>query len=83
MREAERKMASAERQAASAGRRGRQEMRRRWVFMPDSPSAPQAPREPVSPEERMTVLRMLEAGRISSEEAERLLAVMEGREVRA
>ena len=83
MREAERKMASAERQAASAGRRGRHEMRRRWVFMPESPGAPQAPREPVSPEERMAVLRMLEAGRISSEEAERLLAVMEGREVRA
>jgi hypothetical protein len=36
-------------------------------------------REPVSDEERMVILNMLEAGQITVEEADRLLAVLEGR----
>lgn len=51
---------------------------KKWVFRSDD-RAPEPPREPVSAEERMMVLRMLEQGKISAAEAERLLAAMAGR----
>jgi hypothetical protein len=41
-------------------------------------SRPQPPREPVSDEERLMILRMVEARQISVEEAERLLSALEG-----
>lgn len=53
---------------------------------PMPPNAPQAPRapsatvdEPVTDNERLTILRMVEAKQITVEEAERLLAALEGR----
>lgn len=73
MRHAERKMARASQQ----GRKVQERQLRRWVYTPDAAPAPA--HEPVSPEERMSILRMLEAGRISADEAARLLAAIEGR----
>jgi hypothetical protein len=45
---------------------------------PTPPRAPQPPTPPVSDEERMAVLKMLEQGKISVEQAEKLLAALEG-----
>jgi hypothetical protein len=42
------------------------------------PARPPEPREPVSDEERLTILRMVEAKQITVEEAEKLLAALEG-----
>jgi hypothetical protein len=45
--------------------------------MPPLPApAPKPKRNPPSPEERMLVLKMLEEGKISVEQAEKLLAAM-------
>ncbi len=44
-----------------------------------APRPPAPPAEPVSDEERMTILRMVENRQISVEEAEKLLAALEGR----
>ncbi len=49
-----------------------------WGGTPEPPPPPPPAPEPVSDEERLTVLRMLEEGKISVEEAERLLAALEG-----
>lgn len=46
---------------------------------PSAPSAPTPPVEPVSDEERLTVLRLLEQGKISVADAEKLLAALEGK----
>jgi SHOCT-like protein len=50
-----------------------------WMYnsAPDS-SAPAQPGEPVAEEERMTILRMLQEKKITSEQAEKLLAALEG-----
>ena len=45
---------------------------------PVSPKPPSPPVEPVTDEERMTILRMLEQGKISVAEAEKLLSALEG-----
>lgn len=45
---------------------------------PAPPSPPPPPSDPVSDEERMTILRMLAAKKITLEEAEKLLAALEG-----
>jgi len=48
--------------------------------MPPTPPRPPKPAsEPVSDEERMTILRMVEQKKISIEEAEKLLAALEGK----
>lgn len=46
---------------------------------PSAPSAPKPPVDPVSDEERMTILKMVEQGKITVVEAEKLLAAMEGK----
>ncbi|MCC7358591.1 MAG: hypothetical protein IT317_03890 [Anaerolineales bacterium] len=45
---------------------------------PAPPNPPAPPAAPVSDEERMTILRMVEQGKISVEDAEKLLAALEG-----
>lgn len=45
---------------------------------PAPPAPPAPPSPPVGSEERLSVLRLLEAGRISADEAERLLKAMAG-----
>ena len=86
-RSAERAMRQAERAARKAGKR------RSFRFSfggdpfegggarphPGRPPRPAEPVEPVSEEERMTILRMVENKQISVEEAEKLLAALEGR----
>jgi flagellar biosynthesis GTPase FlhF len=61
--------------AQAAQRRAR--VHRSWEF---EPSTPKAKSEPVSEEERLMILSMLEQKKISLEEAEQLLASLEGRE---
>ncbi len=80
---AQRKMESAVRRAEhkvrAADRRGRGTAGGNWSFnRPFSEAGPTAP-DLVSDEERLTILRMLEEKKISLEEAEKLLAALEGR----
>lgn len=70
-RRAERKARAAER--AARDRRRRQEPTE-WVAPPPKP-----PSEPVSEEERLMILQLLEQGKVTSEEAEQLLAALEGK----
>jgi hypothetical protein len=49
-----------------------------WPVAPDEPMSPV--QDPVSDEERLTVLRLLEQKKITLEEAETLLAALEGKE---
>jgi hypothetical protein len=65
----------AERKARAAERAARD--RRRRPEPPERPSRPKS--EPVSDEERMMILQMLEQGKVSPEEAEQLLAALEGK----
>ncbi|MBN1285984.1 MAG: hypothetical protein JXB47_11345 [Anaerolineae bacterium] len=74
----------AERLRKATERRDQKDRTRTWSASwsepptpPPPPSPPPPP--PVSDEERMTVLRMLENGQINVDEAERLLAALEGR----
>ncbi len=75
----QRKLEAAQRRAerkARAAERAARDRRRR----PESPEPPPRPKaEPVSDEERMMILQMLEQGKVSPEEAEQLLAALEGR----
>jgi hypothetical protein len=64
----------AERQAARAAARVEFPRPPRPPRRPDAPPAP-----PVSDEERLSVLRMVEQGKISVDDAERLLAALSGR----
>lgn len=69
---AQRKM---EREAA------REHGRRHWAWKFEAPTRPAGappPVEPVSESERLSILRMLEQGKISVAEAEKLLAALEG-----
>jgi len=57
-----------------------------WTARPMAPAAPEPPRAPGRPaqpgagaEEVMAILRMVEGGKISAEEAERLIAALGGR----
>jgi len=76
-RKAEAMQRKMERQTA----RSRYDWSRRSETPPRGPgAAPAAPAaEPVSEEERMVILRMLAEGKISVDEAEKLLAALEGR----
>jgi hypothetical protein len=52
----------------------------RWKSSPDRPASPAPPNDqPVSDEERLTILRMLQEKKISMEDAEKLLAALEGK----
>ena len=77
----ERKLVAARRKqelkAQAAQRRARTQVKRSW----DSEAPAYAARaEPVSEEERLMILNMLEQKKISLEEAEQLLAALEGKE---
>ena len=50
-----------------------------FPFKKNEPPAPPKPSEPVSDEERMMILKMVEARKISVEEAEKLLEALEGK----
>jgi hypothetical protein len=81
MRRAEEKLAEAMRKMeVRAGERPPEFDRRRKGYgaPPPPPPAPPAPpqRNPVSDEERMMILRMVEGGKISVEQAEKLLAAL-------
>lgn len=78
---AQRKVEEVERRTEQAGRRSR-----RWgvVATPQPPRAPEpaappTPHEPVSNDERMTILRLVETGKISAAEAAQLLSALEGK----
>jgi hypothetical protein len=80
----ERKVEAAQRRAEHAAGRPR----RGWGFNftipnvptpPTPPKPPSSPPDPVSEEERMTILRLLEQGKISAADAEKLLAALEGK----
>jgi hypothetical protein len=89
MREVERRVQHAERRSERSAAR---DEARRWrkgvrveVPIPPTPPIPPRPMRPprpqpptVSDEERMMVLRMVEQGKISVEEAEKLLSAMQG-----
>jgi hypothetical protein len=72
----------AQRQAEAAARRTEQKMSqqgRRFSFnWGGQPGHPMPPAEPVSDEERMAILKMLQDKKISAEDAEKLLAALEG-----
>jgi hypothetical protein len=72
----------AEKQATAAARRAEQAMRRssRWGGGGGAPAAPRPPAEPPSDEERLAILKMLAEKKITAEEAEKLLAALEGEE---
>ena len=77
----QRKLEAAQRRAerkARAAERAARDRRRR----PEAPERPVTPRsEPVSDEERLMILQMLEQGKVTPEEAEQLLAALEGKSV--
>jgi len=56
----------------------RQRIRHKMVHLQGARQRAAEPHEPVSEEERLMILRMLQDGKITSEEAERLLAALEG-----
>ena len=85
---------AAQRRAEAINRRVQQEHGRRgWPFGGDTPRPPQPPRppapsrpfapapptDPVSDEERMMILHMVEQGKISVADAEKLLAALENK----
>ncbi len=80
----ERKVEEARRRSeakARAAERRAQGRRRTWSFQfSGGPTPPPPPKDPVSDEERLLILRMLEQKKISLEEADALLAALEGRE---
>jgi hypothetical protein len=78
-----------ERQMHKAGARAARTAGRSFTFQmpepprpPNPPGAPFAqesqPSEPISDEERMLILQMVEEGKITADEAEKLLAALEG-----
>jgi hypothetical protein len=84
----ERKVAAAQRKAEQRNDRRYGAHRHSWSFeWPRPPAPPGAPRppggpsdqEPVKDEERLTILRMLEQKKITLEQAEQLLAALEGK----
>ncbi len=84
--EAERLRKQAEKQAERLQRAAERRARRfsfSWGSTPPHPPTPPTPTtpraDPVSDEERLLILRMVENKQISVEEAERLLAALEGR----
>jgi paraquat-inducible protein B len=78
----QRKLESARRRAemkARAAERVARDRRRRPEANTWSPPQPEPPSQPVSDEERLMVLQMLEQQQITLEQAEQLLAALEGR----
>lgn len=75
--EAERRAAEAEKQRGRSGFPGAG-----WPPPPPPPPPrpPKAPRPPASEEERMAVLRMVSEGKISVEQAEKLLSALNGQQ---
>jgi hypothetical protein len=73
---AERKWAKAEK----TQQRAEEKIRRKATGVKFDLDFTEAKGEPVSEEERLAILRMLELGKISVEEAEKLLQVLEGPE---
>jgi hypothetical protein len=79
MRRAEEKLAEAMRKMEQ--RTQESESRRRkgnWPAPPPPPAAPKPKRSPATDEERMMILRMVEQGKLSVEQAESLLAALNG-----
>jgi hypothetical protein len=79
MRRAEEKLAEAMRKMEQ--RTQESEGRRRkggWTPPPPPPAAPKPKRSPATEEERMLILRMVEQGKLSVEQAEKLLAALNG-----
>jgi hypothetical protein len=84
-RRVERSAEKARRKAERAAERARlkaERAQRRWERMgarqPVRPTPPRGPAEPVGETERLAVLRLVQEGKISAEEAARLLEAMEG-----
>jgi hypothetical protein len=79
---AEEAVRRAERHAERHARRGKHGfVIGRWNTVPGAPkppTPPTPPSEPVSEEERMTILKMLAEKKITAEQAEQLLAALEG-----
>ncbi|HEX9617175.1 MAG TPA: hypothetical protein VGA03_07135 [Anaerolineales bacterium] len=78
----QRKLESARRRAemrARTAERAARDRRRRPEPFEWKPPQAETPREPVTDEERMMILQMLEQKKITTEEAEQLLAALEGR----
>ena len=73
---------AAQRRAEAINHKVREEHGRRgWPFRNEPPRPPRAaaPADPVSDEERMLILRMVEQGKISVAEAEKLLSALENK----
>ena len=80
MRRAEEKMRAAERRSHFMGVAGHGGFGRPFAPVPPTPPIPPAPpSEPVSDEERLTVLKMLQDKKISLQEADKLLATLDGK----
>jgi hypothetical protein len=80
MRRAEEKMRSAERRSAHMGISvGRWGVNFGGPRPPVPPAPPRPPSDPVTDEERLTILKMLQEKKISLQEAEKLLAALEGK----
>lgn len=69
----------AERKTRAAERAARD--RRRRPEPPERPVPPKRVSDPVSDEERLMILQLLEQGKVTPEEAEQLLAALEGKSV--
>lgn len=80
----EQKLAAAQRKMefkSQARERASRHGRHGWSFgIPTPPTPPTPPGEPVSEDERLMILHMLEQKKITMEEAEELLSVLEGKE---
>lgn len=79
----QRKLEAARRRAemkARAAERAARDRRKRPTTFSWSSTSPPPQREPLSDEERLMVLQMLEQGKITPEEAEQLLAALEGKQ---
>ncbi|MGD2156762.1 MAG: hypothetical protein PVG32_07805 [Anaerolineales bacterium] len=81
----QRKLAAAKRKAerkarAATVRRARRERQKRGESITGFTSSPRSISEPVSDDERLLILKMLQEKQISLNEAEKLLAALEGKE---
>jgi hypothetical protein len=69
----------AEQRARNAAARAARDRRKRPQPFDWTPPPPEPAKEPVSEEERLMILQMLEQGKITLDEAEQLLAALEGK----
>ena len=77
LRNAETRQREAERRAAETAARQRSQPVS-YAVPPLPPKPPKPPKPPVSEEERMMILRMVSEGKVSVEQAEKLLSAMNG-----